>query len=39
MHRIDLKNVNIHTDLVIEQINDKNLRLIAHATFPIASNQ
>ena len=25
MHRIDLKNVNIHTDLVIEQINDKNL--------------
>lgn len=25
MHRIDLKNVNIHTDLVIEQINDKKL--------------
>lgn len=25
MHRIDLKNINIHTDLVIEQINDKNL--------------
>lgn len=25
MHRIDLKNVNIHTDLVIEQINDKDL--------------
>ena len=25
MHRIVLKNVNIHTDLVIEQINDKNL--------------
>lgn len=25
MHRIDLKNANIHTDLVIEQINDKNL--------------
>ena len=25
MHRIDLKNINIHTDLVIEQINDKKL--------------
>ena len=25
MHRIDLKNINIHTDLVIEQINDDNL--------------
>lgn len=25
MHRIDLKNINIHTDLVIEQINDDSL--------------
>ena len=25
MHRINLKNVNIHTDLVIEQIDDKKL--------------
>lgn len=25
MHRIDLKNLNVHTDLVIEQISDKKL--------------